>query len=469
LLPFSRFLRSAGAFESPVFLMTSQDSHSGQPHDRLGEDFAEPQQTALDRGNVSKDAYEITVYQRMMSATLGSLLTSLLVTPLDVVRVRLQSQAPTITSRTTAALASVPTSPSPLNPSARFSAMGNLGVTACCREVFWANNAAPVCFAGTSAGSAAEIQAMMHTTDAAGHCAVEETQKKAFNTTWDGLQKIARNEGITSLWRGLSPTLVMAVPANVIYFSAYDMLRYGQNSPIRKIMSDNYSPLAAGSIARLSAALVVSPIEMFKTRMQAAPGGQKDIVQQTMSSMKDLVSTQGYTGLWRGLTLTMWRDVPFSALYWWGYETLRNQISSARDTTRGRTRDGPETSITRSESRNREGHAVTLVDSFAAGATSGAIASIVTTPFDVGKTRQQVTVHAADRRGSAKAAVELLPEDRSMPRFLMHIFREEGFKGLFKGWIPRTMKVAPACAIMISSYEVGKKLARSSNEKRAAA
>ncbi|UZP46167.1 hypothetical protein NXS19_013979 [Fusarium pseudograminearum] len=37
---------------------------------------------------------EITATQKMVSAMSGSLLTSLLVTPLDVVRVRLQSQAP---------------------------------------------------------------------------------------------------------------------------------------------------------------------------------------------------------------------------------------------------------------------------------------------------------------------------------------------------------------------------------------
>ena len=52
-----------------------------------------------------------------------------------------------------------------------------------------------------------------------------------------------------------------------------------------------------------------------------------------------------------------------------------------------------------------------------------------------------------------------------MPRFLYHIFRTEGLPGLFKGWAARTLKVAPACAIMISSYEVGKKMARSVNER----
>ena len=52
-----------------------------------------------------------------------------------------------------------------------------------------------------------------------------------------------------------------------------------------------------------------------------------------------------------------------------------------------------------------------------------------------------------------------------MPRFLYHILREEGVAGLFRGWAPRMLKVAPACAIMISSYEAGKKMAKRMNEK----
>lgn len=40
----------------------------------------------------------------------------------------------------------------------------------------------------------------------------------------------------------------------------------------------------------------------------------------------------------------------------------------------------------------------------------------------------------------------------------MAIVQEEGFGGLFKGIVPRTVKVAPACALMIASYEFFKQL-----------
>lgn len=37
--------------------------------------------------------------------------------------------------------------------------------------------------------------------------------------------KISRHEGAKSLWSGLSPTLILALPATVIYFVLYEQLR----------------------------------------------------------------------------------------------------------------------------------------------------------------------------------------------------------------------------------------------------
>jgi solute carrier family 25 protein 39/40 len=302
---------------------------------------------------------------------------------------------------------------------------------------------------------------------------VEETQRRTFNSTLDGLQKIARNEGLTTLWRGLSPTLVMAVPANVIYFTGYDWLRYSHASPLKKIPNDVYIPLVAGSVARIAAAIAVSPIEMFRTRMQASQG-TTGIFRDTLLGLHRMTQTQGYTSLWRGLTLTMWRDVPFSAIYWWGYEAMRNRLTDMREVAQGKELDSQRPMTGARSAQAHESSMTTFVDSFLAGAGSGAIAALVTTPFDVGKTRQQVYHHAGDDAPSVVAAKEFakqgkhIPEELSIPRFLYHIFHEEGMRGLFKGWAARCLKVAPACAIMISSYEVGKKWARTINEKKQA-
>lgn len=41
-------------------------------------------------------------------------------------------------------------------------------------------------------------------------------------------------------------------------------------------------------------------------------------------------------------------------------------------------------------------------------------------------------------------------------QIIREIYRHNGMKGLFAGLVPRLVKVAPACAIMISSFEYGK-------------
>lgn len=139
----------------------------------------------------------ITAFQKSISAISGAILTSLIVTPLDVVRVRLQSQQP-----------AAPIPSSPLNgarPRLGYSTMGpenKMGVTTCCREVFFSRS-------WNANGTAVQCDYPPYQSSIMqnGACAAEETGKRSFQGTWEGLVKIARYEGITSLWRGLSPTL----------------------------------------------------------------------------------------------------------------------------------------------------------------------------------------------------------------------------------------------------------------------
>lgn len=371
-------------------------------------------------------------------------------TPLDVVRIRLQSQSSHIhntskfTAHTTHALRELP---------------ADLGVTACCREVFWIGNNPEMCLVGSGLAARAI------------DCAVEDTRQRRFNSTLDGIKKIARNEGMLTLWRGLVPTLVMSVPGNVIYLAGYEWLRIDPRSPLPRYLPDGYIPLVAGSLARIAAASAISPIEMFRTRLQATPGTGTGHFRATLDGLHQMTQVRGYSSLWRGLGLTMWRDVPFSGLYWWGYEAMRNMITDIREK-KNHIEDFKEGRWSRRDSQSHQSSTITLIDSFIAGSVSGAIAALVTTPFDVGKTRQQVFRHSSDEVPSttSKARIgapsNLHPEQLSMPRFLVHIFQHEGLGGLFKGWAARCLKVAPACAIMISSYEVGKKMAQEVNTRR---
>ncbi|KAM3589791.1 Carrier protein, mitochondrial [Umbelopsis sp. WA50703] len=216
----------------------------------------------------------------------------------------------------------------------------------------------------------------------------------------------------------------MSIPATIIYFVGYDAVRDKTRQHIgEQSLLYQYSPLWAGGVARTFAAFFISPIELFRTRMQSVDGVNG--FRSVLSGVQTMVKQHGPSSLWRGLVPTMWRDVPFSAFYWMSYEKSRSLLVAKMEMNHS---SGPVDAMTEFKM------------AFAAGAISGMIAAVLTTPFDVVKTRLQV--------GSR--------EERRMLNSIKDILNTEGIRGLYRGCIPRLAKIAPSCAIMISSYELGK-------------
>lgn len=91
----------------------------------------------------------------------------------------------------------------------------------------------------------------------------------------DAFVKIIKTEGVFSLWSGLSPTLVLALPATVVYFTAYEQLRclMKDRQEVEKSLFYHkpvwLTSLLAGAIARTWAVTVVSPLELIRTKMQS--------------------------------------------------------------------------------------------------------------------------------------------------------------------------------------------------------
>lgn len=50
-------------------------------------------------------------------------------------------------------------------------------------------------------------------------------EAQRYKGTLDAFFKISRNEGVKTLYSGLSPTLVLALPTTVLYFVAYEQMR----------------------------------------------------------------------------------------------------------------------------------------------------------------------------------------------------------------------------------------------------
>lgn len=332
-----------------------------------------------DRGGVSP-------VQHMLASGAGAVVTSLFMTPLDVVKVRLQAQRPSATGEL----------PHP-------SRLWSVSYTKWKCLLYCNGVLEPLylCPNGTRCGPWLQ-------------------DPTRFTGTVDAFVKIVRHEGPRTLWSGLPATLVMTVPATAVYFTAYDQLKAFLRQ--QALASDLCAPMLAGALARLGTVTVVSPLELLRTKLQAQHVSYRELG----ACVRNAVAQGGWRSLWLGWGPTVLRDVPFSALYWFNYELLKSWLCGPH------TRDQTSVGI-----------------SFVAGGISGTVAAALTLPFDVVKTQRQVAL------GAVEAVRVRPPRADSVWLLLRRIRAESGTRGLFAGFLPRVVKAAPSCAIMISTYEFG--------------
>eukprot|EP00095_Tigriopus_kingsejongensis_P012374 maker-scaffold190_size271632-snap-gene-1.28 protein:Tk12374 transcript:maker-scaffold190_size271632-snap-gene-1.28-mRNA-1 annotation:"solute carrier family 25 member 40" len=342
----------------------------------------------------SEAGASISPGQQMVSSCAGAMLVSLFMTPLDVVKIRLQAQE-----------------------------------LAHSRQCFLYSNGIMDHLYARLNGDAPPTA--LHSREELCNCKWYN-RPKYFNGTFDALVKIRRMEGLSSLWSGLSPTLVSALPTTVIYFTAYEQVKLHGQAHWTSLDPEKVVPLLSGAVARVFAVTVVGPLELIRTRMQSRKMSLWQIREGAVATLR----SEGLRGLWRGYWATIYRDVPFSALYWPCYEFLKAHPLMPEHP---------------------------FLGSFLSGAVAGSMASAITLPMDVIKTRHQLEM-GESQLGSVKS---FQPKPSSFLKTFQEIMRTQGLAGLFTGLTPRMLKVAPACAIMISSYEYCKRTFARRNAQKA--
>lgn len=372
---------------------------------------------------------------KILSGSVGSTITALVVTPLEVVKVRQQSQ-----------------------PVANLRVGMPSNVSLCPRGcgTFVLNNGLGECILPRSAVPYFDP----NTGRLKEELKVTKSSVTRSNGTFGMLRRIFAKEGFSGIYAGLAPTLVMGVPNTVLYFFTYEELKdmAHQHRDRYEFLSSPLVPAAAGACARFVASLATAPLELIRTRQSATIGGG-DAAAGMYTEFRNIVRADGFPALYKGLSPTLLRDVPFSAVYWYSIETMREKWHT-----------GEEEEIS---AWQQAGQA--LVN----GSTAGMIAAACTTPLDVVKTRRQLeppqvqmsqsvesstSVACCDHQGAVAynhATKNNKPRSSQAPgtlRMMSNILENEGIAGLWRGNQARMIKVAPACALMLSSYEIGKRV-----------
>ncbi|WWD19230.1 hypothetical protein CI109_103688 [Kwoniella shandongensis] len=246
------------------------------------------------------------------------------------------------------------------------------------------------------------------------------------------VRQVLKDDGVLGLWRGTVPTLVRNVPGVAIYFYSLSSIRNrlslipyfsiplvspllppssatGSKSRSAIVKLSSGGNLVAGAIARTSVGFVLSPITVIKARFESNHYKQYHSIPGALLS---LWRTNGLRGFFQGFTATAFRDAPYAGLYLVFYEKWKDFVGKIHGVPNAALHSG-------------------------SGIMAATLATVLTSPADVLKTRMQVnpTEHPTIRKA------------------ITRVIQERGATGFFSGTSLRISRKAASAAIGWTVYE----------------
>mmetsp|Transcript_42319 Transcript_42319/g.95246 ORF Transcript_42319/g.95246 Transcript_42319/m.95246 type:complete len:342 (-) Transcript_42319:66-1091(-) len=240
-------------------------------------------------------------------------------------------------------------------------------------------------------------------------------------------KSVFRRYGIRGLFRGVTVIGAGCVPAHVGLFGTYELAK----AHLIDVHSAEHQPTRAAACGALSAIVhdtILTPTDVVKQRLQL--GGYSG----AGDCYAKIWRLEGLSGFYRSLPTTLAMNVPYNGLLIAANESFK-KIFHLRGTMR-------------------------LVDApwyfFTAG-LSGAVASALTVPMDVVKTRLQT--QGLDP-GEVQVRQQVVLRYTGIWSTMQIIYGNEGLKGFFRGIGPRMMLAMPSAAVCWGTYETVSTLLR---------
>ncbi|ETW10221.1 hypothetical protein H310_00579 [Aphanomyces invadans] len=260
-----------------------------------------------------------------------------------------------------------------------------------------------------------------------------------FKGPMDCVMQTVQKEGFWGLYKGMVSPMTTVPLVNAVVFSAYEhakavLLTRRLNDTSGVLM--NHEAMMAGAWAGFVNSIVVTPVELVKCHLQAqgeAIHMAKDEIKfhGTLDCVKKIIQIDGMRGLWRGHVATMVREVPSYVGQFGTYELLQRVFSAQLD-----------------GENDKASTATTLL----AGGFAGCVCWTVSYPQDVIKSRLQL-----QPLGHAPlfAKSPYIPDGGFMA-CAKAIVREQGWRGLWRGYTPCLLRAFPSNAAGFATYEMVK-------------
>nr|CAD7452343.1 unnamed protein product [Timema tahoe] len=219
---------------------------------------------------------------------------------------------------------------------------------------------------------------------------------------------ILKTEHVSGLWKGMTPSITRCVPGVGLYFSSLHTLKAhfvppgGEPGPLQA--------MTMGVAARTMSGVCLIPITVIKTRFESGVYKYKGMGE----ALRVIYRTEGVRGLCCGLVPTLFRDAPFSGLYLMFYTQIKKLLPE--DWLKGN---------------------LSAPTNFSCGLVAGLLASVMTQPADVLKTKMQ-----------------LYPDKfQNLQTVIIYVHKKYGVKGYFKGLVPRMLRRTLMAAMAWTVYE----------------
>ncbi|KAI9716444.1 MAG: hypothetical protein M1812_005339 [Candelaria pacifica] len=246
--------------------------------------------------------------------------------------------------------------------------------------------------------SATQIKSNLHT---ANYKPGKPPAKKA-TTAW-----------FSRLYRGITAPILMEAPKRATKFAANDEWGKLYRNLFSMPAMDQKLSILTGASAGATEAFVVVPFELVKIRLQdrAQAGKYNGMI----DAVTKIIKAEGPLALYNGLESTLWRHVLWNSGYFGCIFQVRELMPKA------------------------EGKGQQMRNDLLAGATGGTVGTILNTPMDVVKSRIQ---------NSPKVAGQAPKYNWAWPA-IGTVMKEEGFSALYKGFLPKVLRLGPGGGILL--------------------
>jgi dicarboxylate transporter 10 len=231
---------------------------------------------------------------------------------------------------------------------------------------------------------------------------------------------VIRNDTFLGLYSGLSASLLRQITYSTTRFGIYEELKSDFTTPTSKPAMP--ALIAMASTSGFLGGVAGNPADVLNVRMQhdaALPPSQRRNYRNAIDGLVRMTREEGLRSLFRGVWPNSFRAVLMTASQLASYDGFKRLLI-----THAGMEDG-------------------LGTHFTASFAAGAVATTVCSPVDVLKTRIM----------SAKEAKGVL-------RLLGDVYRAEGVRWVFRGWVPSFIRLGPHTIATFLFLEQHKKIYR---------